>query len=539
MLTHIRFAIAFQDGFSSGQFFPSWANDNFGYGSIGIRFYPPLSAYTLAVVHVFANDWVTAFLISLFAWMCAGCIGVYLFVKDWGTPGFGLLAAMLYAVVPHHLAEIFQFFLYAEFAAWAVIPFCFLFVSRICRGGTWIDVVLFALSFSILILTHIPTTIIILFCLPIYVLLLFDWSNYKRIFLQLATATALALLATAFRWVMLVNELTWLAHNGPEHFMSGFYDFRIWLFPNFLVSNPRHLYILTSWFFDVAVLLTVALLIPAVISLVWRTSKKPADNSFRKFFIASLVTAIFAFFMLSRLSYFVWNNIEVLQKIQFPSRWMSVLSMFSVVLFSLSIRYLMPRRRIAQRLVVYPAIALILAILIFDLTQIVIPSAPIPRAEFTQIEQKIYTEQIWKGWWPTWAREKAFDRSEKVIAGGRNVEIAEWVLESKEFVVQPGDAINVRVKILYYPHWKATVNDRVTEIGMDENGAITIPVSSEASKVSLHFVEPFSNGLAHVVSLVTWLLPVGLLLVVYGRQYVRLTGIRQLLPKKFDLSKAQ
>jgi hypothetical protein len=218
---------------------------------------------------------------------------------------------------------------------------------------------------------------------------------------------------------------------------------------------------------------------------------------------------------------------------------MSVLSMFSVVLFSLSIRYLMPRRRIAQRLVVYPAIALILAILIFDLTQIVIPSAPIPRAEFTQIEQKIYTEQIWKGWWPTWARDKAFDRSEKVIAGGRNVEIADWVLESKEFVVQPGDAINVRVKILYYPHWKATVNDRVTEIGMDENGAITIPVSSEASKVSLHFVEPFSNGLAHVVSLVTWLLPVGLLLVVYGRQYVRLTGIRQLLPKKFDLSKAQ
>jgi hypothetical protein len=535
LMSHVRFAAAFQDGLASGQLFPSWANDNFGYGSIGIRFYPPISGYILAITHLFTNDWIAAFLISSYVWMCVGCVGVYLFIKDWGKPGYGVLAATLYAIVPYHLAEFFRFFMYGEFAAWAIIPFCFLFLSRICRGGTWFDTIFFAIAYSILILTHIPTTIIVSFCLPVYVLLLIDWNNYKRVCTHLVAGIALTLLATAFRWVMLVNEVTWLAHNGREHFMTDFYDFGIWLFPNFVAPNSPYIYILTDWLFDVAVVLTVALLIPAVLNVVWRTSK-PADSSFKKIIIASLATAGFAFFMLSRPSYYVWDNIELLQKLQFPLRWMCVLSFFSVVLFSLSIEPLMLRLRKVQRLVVYPAIGLVAAILLFDITQLYFPSVPIPKAEYVQIDQEIYTEQIWKAWWPIWAKEEAFENREKVVASDRKVDIAYWDRESKEFVVQPGEPTNVGVRSFYYPRWKATVNDRVAEIGRDENGAITIPVSSEASRVRLYFEEPLSIKVSYVVSSVTWLLGFCLMLVVYGRQYIPSMSSKPLIDEEYDYS---
>ena len=48
MITDIRFATAIRDAATTGHFFPGWANDNFGFGSIGIRFYPLVAMYTLA-----------------------------------------------------------------------------------------------------------------------------------------------------------------------------------------------------------------------------------------------------------------------------------------------------------------------------------------------------------------------------------------------------------------------------------------------------------------------------------------------------------
>lgn len=534
MLTNIQFATAFQEAISAGQLFPSWADDNFGYGSIGIRFYPPLSSYLLALTQLLTNDWFTAFLTNLYLWMFAGCAGVYLFVKEWATPWQGLLAAMLYAVVPQHLAEIFQFFMFGQFAAWGVLPFCFLYTTRICRGGTWVDAALFSVSFSLLILTHLPTTIIVVFCLPIYTLFLIDWLHFKRIIIQLLSAIALTLLATSFRWVMLVSELSWIAHNGPEHYASGYYDFSLWLFPNVLATRSLFLYVMTSWLFDIAIVLTIALTIPALVVLCRGSEEQ--NKSVRKILIASLATALFAFFMLSRPSFYVWNNFVLLQKIQFPWRWLSVLSMLCVVLFSLSLRPLILKFQRFQRLVAYPALALVVTIILFDITQIIIPSAPVPSAEFAEIEQKIKTEQIWKGWWPTWAKEKAFETNERVVAGSRRVEISGWERESKEFVVQPGEPVNIGVQIFYYPRWKATVNDSAVEIGMDENGSITIPVSSEVSRVRLYFEEPLIVNAGYVVSLVTWLFPVGLMLVIYARKYIRLTGRRPLLEEEYDYS---
>lgn len=532
MLTDIQFATAFQDAISAGHVFPSWANDNFGYGSIGIRFYPPLSLYILALTDFVTNDWFTAILTNLYLWMVGGCTGIYLFVKEWGTPTQGLLAAILYAVVPQHLGEIFQFFMFAEFAAWGMLPFCFLFMTRICRGGTWVDTALFALSYSLLILTHIPTTIIASFCFPIYVLFLVDRHDLKRTFIHLLSAIALTLLATSFRWVMFVSELNWIAHNGPEHYASGYYDFSLWLFPNILASRSLFLYVMTSWLFDIAIVLTVALTIPALVDLFRGSARR--NSSVHKVLIASLVTAFFAFFMLSRLSFYAWSNITLLQKLQFPWRWLSVLSMFCVVLFSLSVPRLMSKFQKFERFVVYPALALVVAIMLFDITQIIIPSAPVPSAEMAQIEERLKTEPIWKGWWPTWAKEKAFDNTERVVAGGRKVEVTSWGRESKEFVVQPGEPLNIGVQNFYYPRWKATVNDRQTEIGMDENGAMTIPVPNDVSRVRLYFEEPLIIRVSYVVSFVTWLVGFGLMLVIYGRKYIRLIGSKPLLDEEYD-----
>jgi len=281
-------------------------------------------------------------------------------------------------------------------------------------------------------------------------------------------------------------------------------------------------------------LLTTALAIPALISLLRGSAK--TTSSQRRMLLASVVTALFAFLMLSRVSFYAWNGITLLQKLQFPWRWMSVLSMLCTVLFSLSVPRLISRFKRFPRLVAYPALALVVTIILFDITQSVIPSAPIPVAEFSKIEKDLKTEPIWKGWWPTWAREGAFENTERVVAGNRRVDISGWDRESKEFVVHPGERLNVGVQLFYYPLWKATVNGQAVEIGKDENGAMTIPISGEASRVRLYFEEPLVNNAAYVVSGFTWLAPLFLLGFVYCRKYLQLLGSKPVLQKEYDFS---
>src|SRR5262245_15481849 len=39
-LQHLRFAISYSESLDAGKLQPDWTNDNFGFGSVGVRVYP-------------------------------------------------------------------------------------------------------------------------------------------------------------------------------------------------------------------------------------------------------------------------------------------------------------------------------------------------------------------------------------------------------------------------------------------------------------------------------------------------------------------
>lgn len=509
MVTDIRFASALKDAMLSGHFFPGWANDNFGFGSIGVRFYPPIAFYLLALTEMLTADWFWAIWANLFFWMFLGSVGIFFFVKEQGTPTHGLIAGIGYVIVPQHLSEVFQFFLFAEFAAWGLIPFCFLFVTRICRNGNRVDVVLFALSYSLLFLTHLPTMIIVSLCLPVYVLVAMDWRKYLSVFVRLGITIALAAAATSFRWVTIIAEFDWLAHNDPK-WANGYYQYAAWLFPNTLTSRNQFIYVLSSWLFDIAILMSVALIIPAVMYLVWTRKERLSDAS--RIIAAAVCTTTFAFFMLSKPSQFVWDALPFLQKLQFPWRWLSALSFAAVVAFAMSVPRLFALFSGRERLIAYPATALIVTIILFNITQIIIPSEPIPFAKFTEVEKKVAEEPMFEGWWPVWATKEAFSRNDQIFAAGRRIEIVSWDNSSRVVKVAGGDPASLSVPIFFYPYWKATVNGEATPVSPNENGVISLPITAEASSVRLYFEEPIQNYFAGLISLTAWIV-LGLLLI--------------------------
>ena len=224
---HIRFANAYLNTFMSGGLIPQWAgNDNFGLGSVGIRFYPPFAYFFLAGTRWLVGTWYDAFWINSLFWMFMGCTGVYLWAREWLKVPQAFLAAVLYAIAPYHTFQIYQAVLFSEFAAAGIIPFCFLFLTRTCRKRDFSNTLLFSMSVALLLLTHIPSSVIGSVSLGVYAILIIDRRRFIASVLRLGIAAAAALAASAFNWIKLVTEMSWVRHNTKDFSSTGFYDYQ-------------------------------------------------------------------------------------------------------------------------------------------------------------------------------------------------------------------------------------------------------------------------------------------------------------------------
>jgi len=500
---HLRFAAAYREAMLDGSLIPLWSSvENLGFGSVGIRFYPPFADYLLGITQLFANDWYETLSLNSFFWMFPGCIGVYFWVKEIRSSMTAAVAAMFYALFPYHLLQVYLFQLYAEFVASAILPFCFLFATRLIRRGRPADTLGLALSCSLLVLTHIPSSMIGLGSLSIYAGCLIDWKNPKFAIKKLAIAASITIGTTLFYLVRLLTELDWVKHSADQ-FSTGFYDHGRHLFP--LLYNFGDLYWQRLlWILDLTIIFTAVALIPLSYCVV-RLGKFAFFEKFEwKMIVGITLTGLFSFFMLSMLSGFVWNTFTALQKTQFPWRFLSVGSLMGVVALSVAVPTLLENYSRFSRLIVYPVVMLIFVISLFDLTQVILMAGQLPRAKFYELVVDKRSDQACSCWWPVWAEGKALDDRQLIAANDRNVSISSWEPADRAFTVGNGDPMDLRVATFYYPYWKATVNGKPTQVKMDENGVILIPVSSEASTVRLYFEEPFINRVALWFSLLTW-----------------------------------
>lgn len=520
---HQRFAITYHKAILAGDFSPGWGNDNLGFGSIGIRFYPPLTIYIVALTKILVGNWYDAFWINLFGWMFIGCFGVYYFTKEWTSPSTAMVTGMLYAILPYHLMQIYQYFLFAEFAAAAIIPFCFLFITKICLRQKWVDTFAFATAFGLLLLTHIPSAVITTLSLAVYVLLLMDWTKIKQTSTKLVVAFSISLLTSVFHWIKIITEIPWVAHNKTENF-TGYYGYSQWNFPMMLTNHALERLNIAAKLMDSIVILTALLLVaPLVYFLIKRT--KRVNSPEQVVMPAITITALFSFFMITKLSSFIWSQFILLQKIQFPWRWLTILSFLALVAFTISLERLIMLKNEHTRLFLYSAISLILAMQIFNWTQNLYFSTPIDRIPFAENIDGLPAKRTAPHWWTVWAKKEAFENTESLSASNRRIEIENWQSENREFSIEVGEPVTARIATFYYPHWKAEINGQKTEVKMNENGAMLIDVPAETAHIRLYFEEPWLIRGALWVSLMTWgLLLSGLFLLYRKTNFVMMVN---------------
>lgn len=531
---HYQFAMTYFESIRSGDFFPNWsAFENYGYGGIGIRIYPPLADYLLALTQFLTNDWYHTTWIVFWFWMSLGGAGIYLFAREWLSPQNSLLAGIIYLTSPFHLWQIYQSFFYSQFAAAAILPFCFLFLTRVCRGYELKNSILLGFFSAVLILTHLPATIVGFISMSFYGICILEWKRIRQIAPKLFLSGIICFCLSFFYLIRLISEMNLVNHtdsrytSGVNNFLYGFSPHILYLQNLFeLDVNLRAGFILN----DLISIFSLVLILPFLIFIVRKIINTFSMDQNTRSFLAMSLTGFFAFGMTTVFSFFIWDNLPFLQKIQFPFRWFLIADIFSSITFVLALNQISLKKPITQKISKYLILIYFVFLSMFNIGEIILPSAPLPQTVFAETLDGLLDQESFDCWWTIWSKREAFGVKEKVVADSRQVNISKWEPEFREFQVEKGNVANARIATFYYPLWEAKVNDQTVETQKNPDGTILIPIPAENAKVSLEFKESAKLVFARIISSLSWGL---LVLLMLGYIFKKLFGKPRLFLSKF------
>jgi hypothetical protein len=493
---HIQLSIAYFDALGHGVLYPNWVfAENSGYGAVTVRFYPPLTHFFIAVFRFLSGDWQSAIFLNYAFWSFVGGSGMFLWAKDVLQNNRQALAvAILFIIAPYHLNQFYNSLLFAEFVALSILPFCFYYARRVCLVGRLSDVLGFAASIAFLILSNLPQTVIGAICVGIYVLFFLEKRNALRQISKLCCAGLLALAGSAFYWVRMIGEIEWLNIYQPNS--DPAYDYR----NHFLLSNFQlddH----GIWFASLIFVFTIVCLCVSVL----------ATQNFKKIikdFDAKIIVLLWVFssFLLLPVSQPVWANFAFLQRVQFPWRFLTIVTLCACLIIAKGFGFISRENLLRKRPLVLLFVGVIIIYSAFSAKQVVLNAAFFESSRFSEAVDTLRTANGLEHWQTVWTKESVFKEKEKVIVENRTVEIKIWETETREFTVALGEPARARIACLYYPHWQASVNGRPADIRPTEDGAMFVELPDEKSEIKLLFVEPKASLISRKISVAAWLL---------------------------------
>ena len=531
---HLRFVLPFYESLQSGHFHPAWlAESNYGLGDLRFTVYPPGLYYLLSATRWLTGGWYSASISSLVLLSIVGGLGAYFWARSVLNPKLAMWAGILYALAPYRLNEVYQASLLSEYAACSILPFAFAFVERLCRKKSKYDVFGLAGAYGLLILTHLPLTVIGSLSLALYALVrvfsgrivtnermrssrnedqvgatvfvrvsraLVGRSRYLlHTLVALSLGGALGLAASSFFWTSMVAELSWIKAHATAP--NPYYDYHLnFLFSTVALTNRN------TWYANVLALAVIGFLLPGVFLIKRSIGKDKSGPGVKAAFAVLLAT----FLMATPLSRPVWAIVPKLSEIQFPWRWLSVVSLMGALLVAASIPKW--KERFSQLRPRDFAIGLGFALsLVFIGTQIIWDGEYIGRGKFEALAQDVRGAVSFKDYLPLWARDfknvqKMNDRAD---ADARQVAITSWEPEHRSLHVSEGPETDLVVRTYFYPHWIVKSEGHPLPVRPNADGLLQISLPARAADITLDFVLPARVRTFELVSAASWIVILG------------------------------
>lgn len=203
----------------AGDLYPRWAPYfHLGYGYPVFTYYAPGATHIGAWLHLLGFDVVRAYTLTCVLAWCIGSLGIWLLARKFLPVAAALLACVLWVYAPSRFYEFWWQGSLAQIVSTSFIPLLFYGVLRTRRNPNLRTCLWIALPLAAIILTHTPTTYIVLIFASPFCLAAASFSESRREAAQrllfIGCGLALSLCLSAIFWLPVAAELQYVKIGG-------------------------------------------------------------------------------------------------------------------------------------------------------------------------------------------------------------------------------------------------------------------------------------------------------------------------------------
>jgi hypothetical protein len=535
-LEYLPRAVEFYEGLRSGQILPRWAPDlSGGFGQPFFSFNPPIFYYAASAFRALGASFVAAQNLAIFALLLLAGLGMYLLAGAvYGRRG-GLVSAVAYLLAPYLLTVLYVRHALADFSAFAFIPLALWGIYRFATAApdpvehappsrrrpsrSAIYLVVASCATGLLMLSSNPVSLVGVPALAAFA----GWlalagcvRGQGRFWPVLGRSLAGPLLGlglSAFFWMPALLERDWIQVSrlldGYLHYANHFvYPFQYLLSPwGYGLSLPGPVDGMSFALGPAHLLLGAGAL--ALLPGLWR---RPGWSGVLLAFF--LFLSVSAAFMASTASAALWARLPLLQYLEFPWRFLSLVAVATAFLCGAPLLFL---ERRGNRLLAGGLMVLLIA----GLMVLGLPRARPERfLEATDADHTPGRIAAWnvpvttaREYEPVWVQERpTWSAGERLsFVEGQGLATAHAVAPvAYNYHVEVVDTARLRVNTFYFPGWTVYVDGQERSVVYDNrHGVMEFKLEAGDHWVQVRFEDTALRRWSTVLSL----LAAGLLLV--------------------------
>lgn len=327
---HHRAVVQIAQAQTQGIWYPQWLPDQRGgLGDPSFVYYPPLFHTVSALLsHLIGNAWTAMKTVMLLSTACAGWIA-FLYFRTLFPMGLALFGALAVEANPLPLHQMAKGGVYPANVVYPLVLLCFGIILRV-KGPRWFSPSL-AVAICLVTLTHVLTAFMLCLTVPLGIVVcsllreeaITIWG--KRV-LKVCLSIAAGICLGAF---YLVPALTTMRDITPNK----------WVFEG--VCSTNHSFLLPFTHLSELCWKSVQIGFPlaallALILVGWRIWKGDGNGQVRTDSGTLMGFGAMALFFGSELSYPLWQFHSLLQKLQFPDRFNTILMAAALLALALA-----------------------------------------------------------------------------------------------------------------------------------------------------------------------------------------------------------
>ena len=517
-IIHARWYFYFSQQFWSGDFYPRWLSGmNNGLGSPVFFYYPPVPYFLTSLLKPFFphdNYGIHQLGVSASLALILSGLSANLWLKQIADKRSALIGAILFMASPYHLiADIYIRCSFAELWTFAWLPLILYFTHKILDGNRLASVGL-AVSYALLIMTHLPTTLIFSVVPICYAVVL----KSDKILKTLSKVTVPMAFGIGLSAIYLYPAMTMQQYVFVEKMSTGYFSYENWLF----FANSSFL---TD---DKLIIVFLVLDLIGIAGCAFVISR--ADLKLEKLRMFWLIVAVISVLMMTEVSKPVWMLFPSLQKIQFPFRFNVILTLAVAALVTLAVAAIKKASSVkldGVKLIILVLIAAWLPALILtglDIfsplyterthQQIIEKSKDVP--EYRPRWSKSMSDIDWEtskdeNFWDVQMAKEYDDLIQrtgvseanvskvKIVQGDGQVDVISWKPREIRLRVKTSNELKVDVSQFYFPNWTAKIVDEQQELTVrpsEPDGLISlsIPKGDHQILIELNRSDAESNG---------------------------------------------